>query len=119
MYKGNLEEPLLATSYNTDAKLIEERNRDMREIESEIGAVREVMQDFSDIVAQGREQLDTVEVTVGKTDEDVEKGVEELVVANKFACSARWKMLIIAILCLLILAIIIAVIVIVVVVLTK
>jgi t-SNARE complex subunit (syntaxin) len=79
-----LRQPLLqqtvsgVSSYDTDAALIEERNRDMREIEGELSALRDVMRDVKGLVDEGRDQLDIVEEQVVVSDIRVEKGIDDL-----------------------------------------
>merc|ERR1712225_554 len=97
--RDSLRQPLLqqtvsgVSSYDTDAALIEERNRDMREIEGELSALRDVMRDVKGLVDEGRDQLDIVEEQVVVSDIRVEKGIDDLTDANRLACSARWKKL--------------------------
>lgn len=79
-----LRQPLLAqtvsgfSSYDTDAALIEERNQDMRHLEGELSALRDVMHDVKGLVDEGREHLDTAEDHVVVADVRVEKGVDDL-----------------------------------------
>jgi hypothetical protein len=82
--RDSLRQPLLqqtvggVSSYETDAALIEERNRDMREIEGELSALRDVMRDVKGLVDEGREQLDIAETQVVVSDVRVEKGIDDL-----------------------------------------
>ncbi len=82
--RDSLRQPLLqqtvsgVSSYDTDAALIEERNRDMREIEGELSALRDVMRDVKGLVDEGRDQLDIVEEQVVVSDIRVEKGIDDL-----------------------------------------
>merc|ERR1712225_120231 len=121
--RDSLRQPLLqqtvsgVSSYDTDAALIEERNRDMREIEGELSALRDVMHDVKGLVDEGRDQLDVVEEQVVVSDIRVEKGIDDLTDANRLACSARWKKLWVLICCLILLGIIAAVVTVIVVVL--
>jgi len=68
------------------------------------------MADVHNLVEEGREGLNAVEGHVDATDKNTSKAVDELVVASKLACGARWKVLIIVLLCLAILLVIAAVI---------
>lgn len=82
--RDSLRQPLLSqtvsgvSSYDTDAALIEERNRDMREIEGELSALRDVMRDVKGLVDEGREHLDVAEQHVVVSDVRVEKGIDDL-----------------------------------------
>jgi len=120
--QDELRQPLIqrtTSSSHTDVAIIQERNRDMREIESELSALRDVMRDVKDLVDEGRDQLDIAEQQVVVSDVRVEKGIDDLEESNKLACSARWKKLWILICCLILLAIIAVVVVVVVVVFLK
>jgi len=110
MQLGNaqtLKQPLLPE--NTDSAILEERNRDVSEIAEQLGALRDVAKDINELVYEGREKLDMADVHVTNADESTNQAVEELVIANKYACAARWKVLIIVVLILVILLIIAAV----------
>lgn len=81
---SQLRQPLLAqtlvggSNYDTDVSLVEERNRDMKNVEGELLALRDVMRDMQGLVNEGREQLDAAENNVVVSDVRVEKGVEDL-----------------------------------------
>jgi len=75
----------------------------MKEIESEMGALKDVITDVHGLVEQGKEGLDHIEGHVSEAETNTKHAVDELIIANKWACSARWKVLIIVIICLAIL----------------
>jgi len=79
--QDELRQPLIqrtTSSSHTDVAIIQERNRDMREIESELSALRDVMRDVKDLVDEGRDQLDIAEQQVVVSDVRVEKGIDDL-----------------------------------------
>jgi len=66
----------------------------MREIEKEMGALKDVMADVHNLVEEGREGLDVVEEHVTHADKNTKQAVDELVIVCFrarlfFSCSSR------------------------------
>jgi len=95
-----------------DQRLIEEQNQDIKNIESDLQALNELFVDVNTLVVEQGEQLNVVETNVTSADIQVQKGTEELTVADKFQKSARKKIVLIVVGIVVIIAIIVAVIII-------
>ncbi|KAL6048506.1 hypothetical protein QOT17_020994 [Balamuthia mandrillaris] len=120
MAQRGLNEPLLKQvsvdrSYGLDADraIIDEQNRGMQGIAEDVEALRDVMADMKHLVDEGREHLNITEEQTSSAVANTAQANEELVVANKLACSARYKMLCIGVCCLLLLVILVVVLVVV------
>jgi syntaxin 7 len=102
-----------------DRNIINEQNEEIKSIEKDLTQLNEIFRDMATLVDEAQPQLDDIENNVGSGLENVEVAVSDLEKAEKLACSARWKILIIALLCLIIIIIIIVIVVVLAVVLSK
>ncbi len=82
--RSTLKEPLLqqqlvgGSSAQVDRKLIEERNADLKDIETELGALKEVVVDVNHITHESGEKLDRVAENIHRVEVNVERGVNQL-----------------------------------------
>ncbi|KAJ5067494.1 hypothetical protein M0811_12846 [Anaeramoeba ignava] len=89
----------------TDLELIEERNRDLQNLEVDVQELHELFIEVAALVKTQQSGIDQVEHNVESADHDVEKGVEELQKASLLQKAARSKMCWI-IICVIIIAVI-------------
>lgn len=86
-------EPYLVENFIEDnEKLIEERAKEIDEIEVQVLEINEIMQDLCTIIKEQGDHLEVVEQQVEKTVVNTEQAVEELQLANEYSKSMRNKM---------------------------
>lgn len=95
---------------DVDEAIIEEQNREIRELERDLVGLADVFKDVKELIEEQGTALDPAEQNVRDAEETTRGAVVELKKANKLACAARWKILIIVVLCLVILLLIVLVI---------
>jgi len=94
-----------------DQRLLEERNREMKELEKELVAISEVFVDLDNLTQQQGAQLRVAQSNVESADVRVEEGTKELVKAARYNCAYRKKLVVLILIVTVVVAIIIAVIV--------
>lgn len=80
--------PLLQQQYDPKSH-IEERERDVKHIESQMIVVNEIYRDLSVIVSQQGQELNSIEANIDSTSEYVESGTQHINKAAKYQKSSR------------------------------
>lgn len=92
---------------NVDKLLLDERNKEIKELEKELTELSEVFVDVMTLTKEQGEDLHVVSGNATGASQQVEAGIPELKQANKYACQYRTRMLILAIIIMVVIAIII------------
>lgn len=87
------------TEYETEYKTaestlgyIQNRHNDIVKLAQSIEELKQLFVDMAFLVSQQGELLDVVETNVNKAEKDIEKGVEEIVIAVKYQNKSRKKL---------------------------
>eukprot|EP01114_Cavostelium_apophysatum_P015761 TRINITY_DN4364_c0_g1_i2.p1 TRINITY_DN4364_c0_g1~~TRINITY_DN4364_c0_g1_i2.p1 ORF type:complete len:319 (+),score=63.04 TRINITY_DN4364_c0_g1_i2:205-1161(+) len=72
--------------------LIEERDRDIVEIEKTVGEVNEIFRDLSTLVVEQGQMIDSIESNIESAVHDTDRGVEEIEKANNYQKKSRTKL---------------------------
>jgi len=96
---------------NLEHMLVDERNKEMKELESELTQISEVFVDLNKLTAEQGEQLKVAQSNTESANIRVEEGRQELEKASMYNCAYRKKMVFLIIIILIVIAIIIAVVV--------
>lgn len=94
---------------NQEQMLVDERNREMRELEKELADISEVFVDLNKLTAEQGEQLKVAQTNTESADARVENGRQELEKASRYNCAYRKKMFILILIILAIIAIVIGI----------
>eukprot|EP00744_Colponema_vietnamica_P036855 GILI01065920.1.p1 GENE.GILI01065920.1~~GILI01065920.1.p1 ORF type:complete len:163 (-),score=46.64 GILI01065920.1:50-538(-) len=87
--------------------IIDERNRDIEQIESTIGEVNEIFKDLANIVAEQGEMLNQMDSNIESAVQNTGGAAKALRIANDYHSSAMKKQICLGITCVIVLAIVI------------
>ncbi|XP_064475113.1 syntaxin-12-like [Ornithodoros turicata] len=96
------------TDQDDDLELLRERERSIRQLESDIVDVNTIFNELSSMVHEQGEMIDSIEANVENTSLSVEHGMQQLAMASRHQQKARRKKFCFSIFCIVLVAIIIA-----------
>jgi len=100
---------LEAESMEVDAAIIQERNREMQQLEKELISLNEVFVDVAHMIQEQGEDITTIEQQTSSAAAYTEEGTTEIRKANEYQKSARKKLCCIAVLVTVILLVVVIV----------
>ncbi|KAK5582496.1 hypothetical protein RB653_004081 [Dictyostelium firmibasis] len=97
----------LSNAEPAEEVMVQEHNQEIKKLVTELVAIKEISEDLHSLVGEQRAPIEQIDKNVSATEFNVSDANEELVDANKFACSARKKIVVIVILVLIIIALVV------------
>ncbi|CAH0560472.1 unnamed protein product [Brassicogethes aeneus] len=97
----------MAGEFEFEQGMLLERESRIKQIESDVLDVNEIMRELGSIVSQQGETIDTIENSIDHATGNVELGTEQLLQASRYSNRSRKKLLILAVIGLIIVIIII------------